>query len=173
MNDETTTQTTEDAAQATDDAAKAAAGNGDGVTTQIMNELSQLSHKVAAAVQTVLESDERYKAEDEIRKALKMAGDHIDHVAEDVRKSDLSKDVQAQATRAADAVQKNDVTKQIKHSFLSGLRRFNEELGDFLDKNKPGEAAAEAGKAAAASAEAAAEAASAVVDEAAEKAKAL
>lgn len=172
MNEENTTQTTGEAAQEAADTAKSAAGNGDSVTTQIMNELSQLSNKVAAAVQTVLESDERYKAEDEIRKALKMAGDRIDHVAEDVRKSDLGKDMQAQATRAADAVQKNDVTKQIKHGFLSGLRRFNEELGDFLDKNKPGETAAEAGKAAAASGEAAAEAASSAVDEAAEKARA-
>ncbi len=173
MNDETTTQTTQETANAAEDAAKTAAGNGDGVTTQIMNELSQLSHKVAAAVQTALESEERYKAETEIRKALKMAGDQIDHVAEEVRKSDLSKDVQSQATRAADAVQKSDVTKQLKQGFLSGLRRFNEELNDFLDKNKPGESAAEAGKAAAAGAQAAADAASAVVDEAAEKAKTL
>lgn len=173
MNDETTTQTTQETANAAEDAAKTAAGNGDGVTTQIMNELSQLSHKVAAAVQTALESEERYKAEAEIRKALKMAGDRIDHVAEEVRKSDLSKDVQSQATRAADAVQKSDVTKQLKQGFLSGLRRFNEELNDFLDKNKPGESAAEAGKAAAADAQAAADAASAVVDEAAEKAKTL
>ncbi|HNS02042.1 MAG TPA: hypothetical protein PKM78_06635 [Anaerolineae bacterium] len=173
MNDETTTQTTQESANAAEDAAKTAAGNGDGVTTQIMNELSQLSHKVAAAVQTALESEERYKAEAEIRKALKMAGDRIDHVAEEVRKSDLSKDVQSQATRAADAVQKSDVTKQLKQGFLSGLRRFNEELNDFLDKNKPVESAAEAGKAAAADAQAAADAASAVVDEAAEKAKTL
>jgi hypothetical protein len=123
-----------------------------------------------------LASEERHKAEDEIRKALKMAGDRIDHVAEDVRKSDLTKDVQTQATRAAEAVQKNDVTKQVKQGFLGGLRRLNEELNEFLEKSKSeeaaksaGEAAADAGKAAAQAGEAAADAASAAVKEAADK----
>jgi hypothetical protein len=180
MSDEKTTQSTEEAAQAADNAAEAAANSGDNATSQIMSELSQLSHKVAGAVQSIWESEERYKAEEEIRRTLKLAGERIDRVADDVRKSDLGQDMQAQASRASEAVQKNDVTKQIKQGFLSGLRRFNEELGDFLDKNKAddaaksaGEAAAEAGKAAAANAEAAARAAEAVVQEAAEKAQTL
>lgn len=173
MSDEKTTVSTDEAPQAA-----AGNGNGDSATSQIMSELSQLSHKVAAAVQTVLDSDERRKAEDEIRRALRMAGERIDHVAEDVRKSDLTKDVQTQATRAAEAVQKSDVTKQIKVSFLSGLRRFNEEVSEFLDKNKGegaavADKAAEAGKAAAASAEAAAGAAADAMQQAADKAKTL
>ena len=170
MSDEKTTFSNDETGQAEGKATQGANGNGDSATSQIMSELSQLSHKVAAAVQTALDSAERRKAEEEIRRALKMAGERIDHVAEDVRKSDLGKDVQTQATRAAEAVQKSDVTKQIKASFLSGLRRFNEEVGEFLDKNK-GEGAAEAGKAAAASADAAADAAADVMQDAAEKAK--
>ena len=173
MSEETTTNPTEEAAQ---DAP--AAGAKPSETDKIMSELSQLGQKVAAAIQTVWDSDERHKAEEEIRKALKMAGDNIDRVAEDVRKSDVAKDVQGQATRAAEAVQKSDVTKQLKQSILTGLRRFNEELGEFLDKSKAeeaaksaGEAAAEAGKAAAEAGQAAAEAASAVVQEAVDKAK--
>ncbi len=180
MSDETTTHPTEEAAQAAGDAAEAAANSGDSTTSQIMNELSQLSHKVAGAVQSIWESDERYKAEEEIRRTLKMAGERIDRVADDVRKSDLGQDMQTQASRASEAVQKNDMTKQLKQGFLSGLRRFNEELGDFLDKNKAadaakstGEAAAEAGKAAAANAEAAADAASAAMKEAAAKVETL
>lgn len=181
MSDEQTTHPTEEeAAQTAGDAAEAAASSGDNATSQIMNELSLLSHKVAGAVQSIWESDERHKAEEEIRRTLKMAGEHIDRVADDMRKSDLGQDMQAQATRASEAVQKHDVTKQIKQGFLSGLRRFNEELGDFLDKNKAddaaksaGEAAAEAGKAAAANAEAAADAASAAMKEAAAKVETL
>ncbi len=180
MSDEKTTTSTQETAQAADDAAKTAADSGDSTTSQIMNELSQLSHKVAGAVQSIWASDERYKAEEEIRRTLKMAGERIDRVADDVRKSDLGQDMQTQATRASEAVQKNDVTKQIKQGFLSGLRRFNDELGEFLDKSKAedaaksaGEAAADAGKAAAAHAEAAAQAAEATMQEAAEKAKTL
>jgi hypothetical protein len=176
MNEETTNPIDE-AAQVAEDAAEAAGARGSD-TDKIMNELSQLGHKVAAAVQSVWDSAERHKAEEEIRKALKMAGDNIDRVAEDVRKSDLAKDVQGQATRAAEAVHKSDVTQQIKQGLLSGLRRINEELSEFLDKSKAeeavksaGKAAGEAGKAAAEAGEAAAEAASAVEQEAVEKAK--
>ena len=178
MNEETTTNPIDETAQAAEDAAKAAAQAGDSATTQILNELGQLGQKVTVAIQTIWESEERHKAEDEIRKALKMAGDRIDHVAEDVRKSDVTKDVQTQATRAAEAVQKSEVTKQLRDGLLSGLRRFNEELSGFLDKSKAeqaaksaGEAAADAGKAAAEAGAAAADAASAVVEEAVEKAK--
>jgi hypothetical protein len=178
MNDETTTNPMDETAQAPEDAAKAAAEGGESATTQIMNELSQLGHKVTAAVQTIWDSEERHKAEEEIRKALKMAGERIDHVAEDLRKSDVTKDVQSQATRAAEAVQKSEVTRQVREGLLTGLRRINEELSEFLDKSKAeqaaksaGEAAADAGKAAAEAGEAAAEAASAVVNEAADKVK--
>ena len=174
MNEETTTNPIDETAQATEDAAKAAAEGSESATTQIMNELSQLGHKVSAAVQTIWDSEERHKAEEEIRKALKMAGERIDHVAEDLRKSDVTKDVQSQATRAAEAVQKSEVTKQVREGLLTGLRRINEELNEFLDKNKAeqaGEAAADAGKAAAEAGEAAAEAASAVVEEAVDKIK--
>jgi hypothetical protein len=174
MSEETTTNPIDEATQAAEDAAKAAAEGSDSATNQIMNELSQLGHKVAAAVQTVWDSEERHKAEEEIRKALKMAGERIDHVAEDLRKSDVTKDVQSQATRAAEAVQKSEVTKQVREGLLTGLRRINEELNEFLDKSKAeqtGEAAADAGKAAAEAGEAAAEAASEAVKEAADKVK--
>lgn len=176
MNEETTNPI--DAAAQTAENVAEDAGAKASDTDKIMNELSQLSHKVAAAVQSVWDSEERHKAEEEIRKALKMAGDSIDRVADEVRKSDVTKDVQNQATRAAEAVQKSDVTQQLKHGVLSGLRRINEELSEFLDKSKvedaarsAGEAAAEAGKAAAEAGEAAADSASAVVQEAVEKAK--
>lgn len=176
MNEETTNPIDE-AAQAAENVAEDA-GVKASDTDKIMHELSQLGHKVTAAVQSVWDSEERHKAEEEIRKALRMAGDSIDRVADEVRKSDVTKDVQSQATRAAEAVQKSDVTQQLKHGLLSGLRRINEELSEFLDKSKAeeaaksaGEAAAAAGKAAAEAGEAAAESASAVVQEAVEKAK--
>jgi hypothetical protein len=178
MSEETTTNPIDEAGQAAEDAAKAAANGGESATNQIMNELSELGHKVTAAVQTIWESEERHKAEEEIRKALKMAGERIDHIAEDLRKSDVTKDVQSQATRAAEAVQKSEVTKQVREGLLTGLRRFNEELSGFLDKGKAeqaaksaGEAAADAGKAAAEAGETAAEAASTIVEEAVDKVK--
>ena len=142
-----------------------------GEDSGIMQEINQLGHKVASAVQTIWESDERHKAEEEVRKALKIAGERIDQVAETVRGGNVAKDIQGQATRAAEVVQKNDVAKQVRQGLLSGLRRLNEELNDFLEKNRAdeqksaGEAAAEAGKAAAEAADHAADAASAAIRE--------
>lgn len=171
MTDETT-RPVDEAAQAAEDAAKNAADAGASFTTQLINELNQLGSKVASAVQTAWDSEERQKAEDEIRKALHTAGDRIDTVAEDLRTSTVGKDVRSQATRAAEVVQKNDLTKQMRQGLLSGLRRLNEELTEFLDKNKPedlarsaGEKAADAGKAAANAGEAAADAAATAIKE--------
>ena len=57
-----------------------------------------------------------------------MAGDRIDEIAVDLRKSEVTKDLQTQATKTIDAVQKSEVTKKAKQGLLSGLKRLNDEL---------------------------------------------
>ncbi|MER2599755.1 MAG: hypothetical protein ABTQ73_09565 [Caldilineales bacterium] len=163
MNDDTT--------RTTDDTAQDTAQSQPGSDPTILQEINHLGQKVATAVQTLWESGERHKAEEEVRKALRMAGERIDQAAETMRSNSVAKDIQNQATRAADAVQKNDVTQQVRQGLFSGLRRLNEELTEFLNKNRAdetrsaGEAAAEAGKAAAAAADHAADAASTTIRE--------
>jgi hypothetical protein len=139
-------------------------------TTAILDEFGKLGNKVAAAFHTAWESEERKKTEDEIRKALRMAGDRMDEIAEDVRKSEITKDLQTQATKTIDAVQKSDVTKKAKQGLLSGLKKLNEELTGLLEKS-PAEKAADAGQAAAQAGEKAAEEAAEAMQEAAESAK--
>lgn len=134
--------------------------SGKSETTQIADELGKLGHKVVAAVQTAMESEEFKKADTEIRKALRMAGERIDEVAEDVRKSDVTKDLQSQASRAAGAVQQSDVTRQIKTSVWQGLRRLNTELTELLDRSASERSAADVGQAAAQAGEEAAQKAS-------------
>ena len=137
-----------------------------GEERQVFSELSQLANKIAAAVQTAWDSEERHKAEDEIRKALRTAGDRIESVADDVRSSSMKRDIQDQATRAAEAMQKNDFAQQVRRGVLSGLRRLNEELDELLEKNKVENATRSAGDAAAAAGKAAAEAGENVADKA-------
>jgi hypothetical protein len=139
-------------------------------TTAILDEFSKLGAKVAAAFHTAWESEERKKADEEIRKALHMAGERMDEISEDVRKSELTKDLQTQATKTIDAVQKSDVTKKAKQGLLSGLKRLNDELTTLLDKSTA-EKAADAGQAAAQTGEDAAEAAFDAMNQAAESAK--
>ena len=139
-------------------------------TTQIMDELGRLGAKIVVAVQTARETDEFKKADTEIRKALRVAGERLDVVAEDVRKSDVTKDLQMQAARAAESVQQSDVTKQVKTSLFHGLRRLNNELTEMLDRSAAQRSAADTGQAAAQAGQDAAQKASDTMAQAAERA---
>lgn len=139
-------------------------------TTAILDEFGKLGTKVTAAFHTAWESEERKKADDEIRKALRMAGDRMDVFAEDVRKSEITKDLQTQATKTIDAVQKSEVTKKARQGLLSGLKRLNDELTSLLEKDA-GQKAADAGRAAADAGEKAADTASQAMKQAADTAK--
>ena len=139
-------------------------------TSAILDEFGKLGNKIAAAFQTAWDSEERKKTEDEIRKALHTAGDRIDEIAVDLRKSEVTKDLQTQATKTIDAVQNSEVTKKAKQGLLSGLKRFNDELTGMLEKSTS-EKAADAGHAAAQAGENAADAASDAMKKAADSAK--
>lgn len=150
MSDETTTETPvqEPAAGAEAEAAKTE-------SSAILDELSKLGHKASTAVQQLWESDERKKAEEEIRKALRMAGDRIDQVVADVRTSETTAEIKDQATKLVDTVEKSKVTEDIRRGLLAGLRKLNTELTEFLERDKgaSGEATEKAGEAAPAQAE--------------------
>ena len=79
--------------------------------------------KIAVAVQTARETDEFKKADTEIRKALRTAGERLDIVADDVRKSDVTKDLQSQATRAADASTARSAAVRYGSLSASGARK--------------------------------------------------
>jgi hypothetical protein len=118
-------------------------------TSAILDELKELGHKATAALQQVWESEERKKAEDEIRKALKMAGERIDEVGEELRHSDTTKEIKDQASKLVESVEKSKMSDDIRRGLLSGLRKLNTELTEFLDRDKSpvekaGEAASEA-----------------------------
>lgn len=148
MNEEPTTSKPVEEATSS---AQEVAGSAKSETAAIMDELGKLGQKVTVALQQVWDSEERKKAEDEIRKALRIAGDRIDEVAVDVRSSDVTKDLKGQASKTMTAVQQSPITQDIRKGFLTGLRRLNEEISDFLEREKDvastaGDAAKEAGE---------------------------
>ena len=157
MTEETTTETPvqEPVTDAGKDSAKTDA-------SVVLDELKELGHKATAALQQVWDSEERKKAEEEIRKALKMAGQRIDEVSEEIRHSDATKEIKDQASKLVESVEKSKITDDIRKGLLTGLRKLNTELTEFLERDKrAGEKVAEtAGEAA----EKAAEAAEAVVE---------
>lgn len=162
MTEETTTETPvrEPVTDAGKDSAKTDA-------SVILDELKELGHKATAALQQVWDSEERKKAEEEIRKALKMAGERIDEVGEELRHSDTTKEIKDQASKLVESVEKSKISDDIRKGLLSGLRKLNTELTDFLDRDKSpvkkaGEAASEAAEKASEAAEKAGEAAEAV-----------
>jgi len=105
-------------------------------SSEIMAELTVLGQKVVAAVQQAWESDERKKAEAEIRHALRLAGERIDEVTADVQSSEVTEDLKGQAAKLKDSVQESSVAKEVQRGLLVGLRKLNDELGRLLEKNE-------------------------------------
>lgn len=116
-------------------------------TSAILDELTALGQKATMAIGRVWTSDEFQQAEQEIRKALRMAGERIDHVAEDLRTSEKTQELKGQASKMVDSVEKSEVTQEVRRGLLLGLRRVNDELTRWLEK-EPVEAESEPGPAA-------------------------
>lgn len=102
--------------------------------TAILGELTLLGQKVSEAVQRAWGSDERKKAEAEIREALYIAGERIDRVSEELRASEVTQDLKVQAGKMVEAVEESPVTLEIRKGLLTGLRRINEELTRLLER---------------------------------------
>lgn len=116
---------TEAAAEAPTDKAESA---------DIMQELTALGQKVVAAVQQIWDSEERKKAEAEIRDALRVAGQRIDQVSEEVQTSQVTEDLKGQAAKLKDAVEDSSITQEVRRGLLQGLRKLNDELSKLVDK---------------------------------------
>lgn len=107
-------------------------------TAAILDELTALGQKVTVAIERIWTSDEFRQADTEIRKALRVAGDRIDHVAEDLRASEKTQELKGQATKMVDSVEKSEVTQEVRRAILLGLRRMNDELTRWLEKESVG-----------------------------------
>jgi hypothetical protein len=137
MDEQTTaSQPPQEEGEATQEAPKAD-------TSAIVEELNALGTKLSAALQKAWESEERKHAETEIRDALKTAGERLDGVSEELRSSEVTKDLKVQAGKVAEAVEESKITQEVRRGLLTGLRKLNEELGKIVEKgDKPGPAPA-------------------------------
>lgn len=151
MNEESTTEAQEQVeelvAEASSAAEEATAKATDTGTDEILNELNALGHKVSEAIHKIWDSEERKKAEAEIREALHLAGARIDQVAEEFRTSEFTKDLKLQADKVVDAVEESKVTQEVRKGLLQSLRRLNEELSGWLEREDERAAAGESGPA--------------------------
>lgn len=153
MSEETTTKTTAEEPSTGPTAEKAKSE-----MSAILDELTKLSHKATEALQQAREREELKKVEEEIRKALRIAGERIDEVASDLRTSGLTEEIKGQTAKLLDAIERSKVTEDIRKGVLTGLRRLNAELTELLEREKSApESAAEAVKEAAEVASGAAE----------------
>lgn len=153
MSEETTTKTAAEEPSTGPTAEKAKSE-----MSAVLDELTKLGHKATDVLQQAWESEERKKAEEEIRNALRMAGDRIDKVADELRTSGVTEEIKGQTTKLLDAIEKSKVTEDIRKGVLAGLRRLNAELTELLEREKSTpESAAEAVKEAAEEAAGAAE----------------
>lgn len=106
----------------------------------ILEELTRFGNRLAAVARQAWESDQRKNIETEVREGLLKAGERLDQVAEELRKSEVTQDLKVQASKTAQKVEESEVTQEIRKGVLTGLRRLNDELSDLLKKTEATEA---------------------------------
>ncbi|MEA3336405.1 MAG: hypothetical protein U9R25_10880 [Chloroflexota bacterium] len=117
----------------------------DATSEEVWVEIGNLGDKVAGAIRSAWESDERRKAEVEIREALKTAGTQLDGISEDLHASEVAQDLKTQASRMVGTVEESQVTQEVRKGLLLGLHKLNEELNRLLNpsEEEPAEDAAQ------------------------------
>lgn len=130
-------QVEEEVAEATTAAEEAAAEAEEAAeigTSEILDQVTILGNKVSEAIHKVWDSEERKKAEAEINDALRIAGTRIDQVAEEFRTGEFARDLKLQADKMVDAVEESKLTQEVRRGLLLSLRRLNEELSSWLER---------------------------------------
>ncbi|RME83738.1 MAG: hypothetical protein D6775_07360 [Caldilineae bacterium] len=108
----------------------------------VLEELTVLGRKLGKAVQTVLESPQRYEIEEEVREGFQTIVKEVDEALAKARSTEVAKDVGEQAERVYETVKSSKVTHELREGLLKGLQTLNKELDELvsrLEAQKPAE----------------------------------
>lgn len=103
----------------------------------VSGELRDLGRRFAETLQTAWNSEERQRAEAEIREGLRSFADEVDRVFGDIKQSETAGKVRTEATQLRDKVQESDVSRKTRSGVVQGLRWLSEELGNLANKFTP------------------------------------
>ena len=105
----------------------------------VSHELRDLGRKFAETMQTAWNSEEKQRAEKEIREGLRSFAAEVDRVFEEIKNSQTVDKVRNETVTMREKVQSSDVSYKARSGFVQGLRWLSEELGNLATKFTPTE----------------------------------
>ncbi|MCA9966210.1 MAG: hypothetical protein KC423_18295 [Anaerolineales bacterium] len=110
----------------------------------IVEELRGLGKQFADTLQTMWNSDERQRAEAEIRDGFKSFVDEVDKMIGQVRESANAAKMKEEATKMTNKVESSEFGRKAQKSIVQGLHWLSTELGKLADQFTPPEKEAKA-----------------------------
>jgi cytochrome c556 len=102
-------------------------------------ELRDLGKQFAETLRSAWNSEERQRAENEVREGMRSFADEVDKVIQDIRTSPAAGKVKEEVAQVREQVQTSDVGRRARASFVQGLQWLSEELGVLAEKFTPPE----------------------------------
>lgn len=98
--------------------------------SDVAKEFEEAAHKLRDALVMAWNSKERQDMQEDIRKGLSKMSEEVDKAVRDLRSTETTQKVKAQAEKAADNLQSGKVAEDVRKGLITALRG----LSDALDR---------------------------------------
>lgn len=102
--------------------------------SDVAAELKNLGRQFAEALQSAWRSEERMRAETEIRKGMKSFVDEVDKVIREAKTSPAAARVKEEAVQVKERVETGEIGRKTRAGIVEGLQWLSEELGNLADQ---------------------------------------
>ena len=100
----------------------------------LFDELSVLGKNIGAAVRSVIESPQAREIEEEVRTGFQTVVHEVNEAIGKARSTDVAKDLGERTSQAAESVRTSKVTDEVRTGLVKGLKSFNKELEQMLQR---------------------------------------
>lgn len=100
----------------------------------VFDELTLLGKNIGDAVRSVIDSPQAREIEDEVRTGFQTVVAEVNDAIGKARSSDVAKDLGEKTSQAAESVRESKVTDEVRSGLIQGLRSFNTELEQMLNR---------------------------------------
>jgi len=100
----------------------------------LFDELAILGKNIGAAVRSVIESPQAREIEEEVRTGFQTVVHEVNEAIGKARSTDVAKDLGEKTSQAAESVRTSKVTEEVRTGLVKGLKSFNQELEQMLQR---------------------------------------
>ena len=100
----------------------------------LFDELAVLGKNIGAAVRSVIESPQAREIEEEVRTGFQTVVHEVNEAIGKARSTDVAKDLGEKTSQAAESVRTSKVTEEVRSGLVKGLKSFNKELEQMLQR---------------------------------------